>query len=65
MTAGPTLPAAALRDRAQRWLEAELERAERGQGTRWPAHEVWVREYLAHELRERIAQFRKVSHGSR
>ena len=64
-TAAPTVAAAALRERAQRWLEGELDRAERGNGRRWPEHEPWVREYLAHELRERIAKFQKVSHGSR
>ena len=63
--AAMSVNAAALRDRAHRWLEGELDRAERGHGRRWPEHEPWVRDYLAHELRERIAKFQKVSHGPR
>lgn len=60
-----TVTADRLRERARRWLDDELNRARLAHRARWAEHEAWVREYLAHELRERIANFGKVSRGSR
>lgn len=41
-----------LRARANRWHTAELERATRGMGRRWPEHREWVDDYVRTELRE-------------
>ena len=52
-----------LRQRAQKWLDDEITRCKEAHGARWPGHEGWVMDYLKHELRERLARFRRVLHG--
>lgn len=52
-----TVTAERLRERARRWLDDELDRARLAHRGRWTEHEAWVRLYLMHELRERLARY--------
>lgn len=65
MTTARTVTAERLRERARRWLDDELDRARLAHRARWAEHEAWVRQYLMHELRERIAKFGRMPNGSR
>lgn len=58
------LSAERLRERAQRWLAAEIERSQRAHGARWPEHRAWIMDYLRCELRARLARFQKVREGA-
>jgi len=57
-----TVTADRLRQRARQWFDAELGRCRRAHGRRWPELEAWVTDYLAAELRERLARW-KGRHG--
>lgn len=52
-----TVTAQRLRERARRWLDDEIARARQAHRSRWAEHEAWVRDYLTHELRERLAVY--------
>jgi len=43
--------------RAMQWVNAELDRARKAFGPSWPAHVIWVTDYLRVELRERLAHW--------
>lgn len=58
-----TVTAERLRQRARRWLDDEVSRARLGHGSRWAEHEAWVRQYLMHELRERLARYARGPRG--
>lgn len=55
ITAGAIVRDAGLPDTARPWLLGQLAQAKRRQGSAWPEHERWVREYLTQEAGDRAA----------
>ena len=55
----PATTAERLRQRAQAWLQAEIERSRKALGPSWPEHAAWVLDYLRAELAERMERWRE------
>lgn len=54
----PTLSPAEVRQRAERWFEAQLTKLAKAHGTHWASNREWVEDYLKAQLRERLMQLR-------
>jgi hypothetical protein len=48
-----------LRQRANQWFAAELQRCREAHGPSWPEHEVWILDYLRAELAERLSRWQQ------
>lgn len=44
----------AIRAKAERWYQAQVEKAAMAHGDRWAEHREWVENYLQEELRQRL-----------
>lgn len=54
MKVGDRESVAQIRAQANEWFARQLDTCQRCLGDAWPSHEVWIRDYLKAELRERL-----------